>query len=110
MINFKMNGKDLSNEDICAVISRDSVTDKTEISFFTDKQEVVLDNSKAIICVDIDIACDDETLALVDESHDIDVKIGKTRHAIAIAKGELDSLTCGYYNLVQGVEESKESK
>ncbi len=97
MIKFKVNGKDLSSEDLNMCINRDSVTGKTEISFFTDSQDVVIDNSNATINIYIGIECDDKLAELMDESQNSEVNIQKTIHALAVARHEFDSLVRQYY-------------
>ena len=55
MLELNMNGKMLSDNDIVVLISKDSIQNMTEVKFFTDEGEVVLDDITAAIDININI-------------------------------------------------------
>ena len=66
MLELNMNGKRLSDNDIVVLISKDGVQNVTEVKFFTDEGEVVLDDITAAIDININIVCDENARKRVD--------------------------------------------
>ena len=66
MLELNMNGKRLSDNDIVVLISKDGVQNVTEVKFFTDEGEVVLDDITAAIDININIVCDENARQRVD--------------------------------------------
>ena len=91
MLELNMNGKRLSDNDIVVLISKDDVQNVTEVKFFTDEGEVVLDDITAAIDINIDIVCDENVCQRVDENKTKST-IDKLKHSLRCAYQLVESL------------------
>ena len=91
MLELNMNGKRLSDHDIIVLISKDDVQNVTEVKFFTDEGEVVLDDITAAIDININIVCDENVCQRVDENKTKST-IDKVKHSLRCAYQLVESL------------------
>lgn len=91
MLELNMNGKRLSDHDIIVLISKDDVQNVTEVKFFTDEGEVVLDDINAAIDININIVCDENVCQRVDENKTKST-IDKVKHSLRCAYQLVESL------------------
>lgn len=84
MLELNMNGKRLSDNDITVLISKDSILNMTEVSFFTDDGEISLDDITSVMDIKINITCDENICKRVDENKRKDT-IDKLRHSLRCA-------------------------
>lgn len=91
MLELNMNGKRLSDHDIVVLISKDDVQNVTEVKFFTDEGEVVLDDITAAIDININIVCDENLCQRVDENKTKST-IDKVKHSLRCAYQLVESL------------------
>ena len=86
MLSFKINGNDLSGEDMNLLICRDCITDKTELKMYCDHEEIQLDSDSAEIDVMVNIKSNGLTESL-DRNRDIASSLDRLeRVALAIRK------------------------
>lgn len=91
MLELNMNGKRLSDNDIVVLISKDGVQNVTEVKFFTDEGEVILDDITAAIDININIICDENARQRVDENKTKST-IDKLKHSLRCAYQLVESL------------------
>lgn len=91
MLELNMNGKRLSDHDIIVLISKDDVQNVTEVKFFTDEGEVVLDDITAAIDININIVCEENVCQRVDENKTKST-IDKVKHSLRCAYQLVESL------------------
>ena len=91
MLELNMNGKRLSDNDIVVLISKDGVQNVTEVKFFTDEGEVVLDDITAAIDININIICDENVRQWVDENKTKST-VDKLKHSLRCAYQLVESL------------------
>lgn len=91
MLKLNMNGKALSENDITVLISKDCVQNVTEIRFFTDDGEVILDNLTSDIDININITCDENTRQKLDENK-AKSTIDKLKHSLHCAYQLVESM------------------
>lgn len=68
MLELNMNGKRLSDNDITVLINRNSILNMTDLTFFTDDGEVVIDDTNAAIDIKINIICNENVRQKVNEN------------------------------------------
>lgn len=91
MLELNMNGKSLSDNDIAVLINRDSILNITDVQFFTDDGEVVIDDTNAAIDIKINIICDENICQKVDENKRKST-IDKVKHSLRCAYQMMDGL------------------
>lgn len=91
MLELNMNGKRLSDNDIVVLISKDSIQNVTEVKFFTDEGEVVLDDITATIDININIVCDENVRQWVEENKTKST-VDKLKHSLRCAYQLVESL------------------
>lgn len=91
MLELNMNGKRLSDNDIVVLISKDGAQNVTEVKFFTDEGEVVLDDITAAIDININIVCDENVRQWVDENKTKST-VDKLKHSLRCAYQLVESL------------------
>lgn len=92
MLEVNMNGKSLSDNDITVLISRDSILNTTDVQFFTDDDEVTLDDTNATIDIKINIICDESVRQKVDDNKRKST-IDKVKHSLRCAYQMMDDLS-----------------
>lgn len=91
MLELSMNGKRLSDNDIAVLISRNSILNMTDLTFFTDDGEVALDDTNAAIDIKINIICNENVRQKVDENKRKST-IDKVKHSLRCAYQMMDDL------------------
>lgn len=91
MLELNMNGKRLSDNDIAVLISRNSILNMTDLTFFTDDGEVALDDTNAAIDIKINIICNENVRQKVDENKRKST-IDKVKHSLRCAYQMMDDL------------------
>ena len=91
MLELNMNGRRMSDQDITVLVSKDSIQNMTEVKFFTDEGEVVLDDITAAIDININIVCDENVCQRVDENKTKST-IDKLKHSLRCAYQLVESL------------------
>lgn len=92
MVEVNMNGKNLSENDITVLISRDSILNTTDVQFFTDDGEVVIDDLTATIDIKINITCDETVRQKIDDNKTKST-IDKLKHSLRCAYQMMDDLS-----------------
>lgn len=91
MLELNMNGRRMSDQDITVLVSKDSIQNLTEVKFFTDEGEVVLDDITAAIDININIVCDENVCQRVD-GNKTKSTIDKVKHSLRCAYQLVESL------------------
>lgn len=99
MIDFTMNGKDYSNEDMNILICKDSVTGQTDLQIYCDNDDIKLNNENAEIKISIEIISDDDLCAKFEENKSVDSSLFLIKHAVAVIKREADNIKDNYDSL-----------
>lgn len=92
MIEFKLNGKDYSEDDLEIVIFKDNLKDKMELHIYNGIDAIILDDSKAKINVSIDVSTADDLQKKYEENWDFDASIYTIENAIEVFKKEIRSI------------------
>ena len=92
MVEVNMNGKNLSENDITVLISRVSILNTTDVQFFTDDGEVVIDDLTATIDIKINITCDETVRQKIDDNKTKST-IDKLKHSLRCAYHMMDDLS-----------------
>lgn len=91
-MKFILNGKDYGDRDLDLLIHYDSVTEKTELQFYREDGEVILDNENAEISVDIVINSNDDLQAIFEDGIGVMSSVFTACHAVSVIKRELENI------------------
>ena len=91
MLELNMNGKRLSDNDITVLINKDSVQNITEVRFFTDGGEVILDDVTSTMDIQINILCDESANLIADDTKKS--TMDKLKHLLRRAYQIVDDFT-----------------
>lgn len=100
-MKFILNGKDYGNEDLDLLIHYDSVTELTELQFYGNDGEHILDSDSCDISIDIDISSEDDIRAVFEDTLDLKSSAFTAKHAASIIKRELNNMQKQYDKLYE---------
>lgn len=100
-MKFVLNGKDYGEQDLDLLIHYDSVTELTELQFYGNDGEQILDSDSCDISVDIDISSEDDIGDLFEDTLDLKSSAFTAEHAANIIKRELNNMQKQYETLYE---------
>ncbi|MEE5992040.1 MAG: hypothetical protein V3G42_02225 [Oscillospiraceae bacterium] len=101
MIEFILNGKDISKGDLNILICKDNILNEMEMKLFVGNEEMSIDDKNAEISVSINVTSEDDLETIYEDSQDIQSSMETIQRAYGIIKNELDNIKKKYENLSQ---------
>ena len=95
-MKFILNGKDYGNGDLDLLIHYDSVTELTELQFYGNDGEHILDSDSCDISIDIAISSEDDIRTVFEDTLDLKSSAFTAEHAANIIKRELNNMQKQY--------------
>lgn len=99
MVEFILNGKNLSEDDLNILICKDGITKETELKIFVGNEELCVTDETAEISISINVTSDDNLETIYQDSQDIQSSTETIQRAYGIIKNELDNIKEKYANL-----------
>ena len=99
MVEFILNGKNLSEDDLNLLVCRDNLLNETELKLFVGNEEISINDENAEISVSINVTSDDDLETIYENSQDIQSSTETIQRAYGIIKNELDNIKEKYQNL-----------
>lgn len=99
MIEFILNGKDISKDDLNILICKDNILNEMELKLFVGNEEIYINDENAEISVSINVTSDDDLEMIYEDSKDIQSSTETIQRAYGIIKNELDNIKEKYQNL-----------
>lgn len=91
-MKFILNGKDYGDHDLDLLIHYDSVTELTEVQFYGNDGERILDSDSCDISIDIDISSEDDIRKKFEDTLDVASSVFTAEHAVCIIKREIENI------------------